>query len=498
MSYFFSRYKFYKSFRVPVLPEDKLSLNLYFTDTNLLIENISIKEVNLSHLSFVSDEKYKDNIELEVTISQKHILSTKKHQYKAKIIGSHANQELNKFVHVVEIIEETFSTFILEFIQSFKKSRLKKYLVHSSLENKEYDYEELSEIISLMKNGFHTLINDDEINFNSLLQNCTKFLKSSNASLYLINSSENKLERKHSTLVNPKIKSIDYRKGIPGIVFSSAELINIYKSKLISICPANEVTPESILAVPLFNRMKNVIGVLEFTDKSEGKRFNLNDETTISMLSIVFSSFFQMYNPVHSSSKLKVFNPGLNKKVQTIFEDETHKDTLTIIDKVKNKLESIVVNSNCKETLSLVAKEIIDTSQFHDWPLHEIDCTKSPIKFQHLENEAVLYLKEVSSLSKEDQSIILDLIERKNIWIISTYYGTQITNDKFSIDFHTAIAKHHINICHEKMEKELSLLISEFIKSQNELKSFDEKVKHFEEALELADKNDKLPNLTVA
>ena len=169
---------------------------------------------------------------------------------------------------------------------------------------------------------------------------------------------------------------------------------------------------------------------------------------------------------------------------------------MTIINKVKNKLESIIINSNCKETLSLIAHDIIETSQIHDWPIHEINCKESPIKLQQLENNSVLYLKEVSSLSNGDQAVILDLIDRKNIWIISTFYGTQFSNNSFTIDFQTAIAKHHINICHEKVEKELKVLITEIIKMQIDLSSFDEKVKNFEDALDMAEQNNRLSKLT--
>ena len=328
MSYFFSRYKFYKSFKIPILSEDKLSIEVEEMVDCEKYAKMIIKDVNLAYISIISDNKFNENDQVKLCISHKKLLKTKRYRFEASIIGSHMNHELNKYIIVIEVNNQEYSDFVLSFIEGFKKKRLKKYLMQSALENKEYDIEEISEIIALMKNGFHSLIKKDDINLNHLLDNCNKFLKSSDSSLYLINSSDNVLERKNTTIKMPSINKIDYRKGIPGIVFSSAELINIYKSKLISLCPANESAPESVLAAPIFNRHKKVIGVLEFINKNEGKRFDLNDEATISMLSLVFSSFFQLYNPVHSTSKIRTFNPSLNKENLKIIEDEMHKDTL--------------------------------------------------------------------------------------------------------------------------------------------------------------------------
>jgi hypothetical protein len=487
MSFFFTRYKFYKSFKVPIIPEDKLFIKFNNNAQSEVSTDMKVKDINLTYISILTDKKITENNKSKLTLSHKTLLISKQYHFEATIIGSHMNDQLNKYISVFEIDDNNYKDFVLSFIEGFKKKRLTKYLLKSSLEDKEFDIEEISEIISLMKNGFHTLIKTEDINYNTLLENCNDFLKSSDASFYLINSSDNMLERKFTTLNNPTVKHLDYRKGIPGIVFSSGELINIYKSKLISIYPSNDTVPESVLAAPIFNRHKNIIGVLEFINKKQGKRFDLSDEKTISMLSIVFSSFYQMYNPVNSSSKLKRFNPGLNKEIEKIFKGQKYRDTLSIIDKVKNKLESILINSTSSKSLDLLAKEIIETSQFHDWKVVLIDCREEKVRFKHVEDQSILYLKEISYLSKEHQDVILDLVERKNIWIISTYNGKVINTENLKPEFHTIIAKHHINVCHDSNELNLTSLLHTFISTQKELKTYDEKVKQFEQSLRFSD-----------
>lgn len=229
------------------------------------------------------------------------------------------------------------------------------YLLTSATQNKSVDFDEISETSVLLFDIYQSLVDGrGDLDITAILFKCADILNAENAKIFLIDVSTNTLKSQYSTSEQVNAESTDFRKGIAGKVFSNPETTNIYKTNLNEFTTENQL--KSVLAVPLFNRFKKVIGVLKFSNKKGQSRFTIHDESMANIFGGLLSNFFLYFNPVHSSSKLNHFNPGLkNNFINLLDMDEG--PTLQLIQKLKNSLENVIMNHESKETLEVILEE---------------------------------------------------------------------------------------------------------------------------------------------
>ena len=87
-----------------------------------------------------------------------------------------------------------------------------------------------------------------------------------------------------------------------------------------------------------------MVGVIEIINKRNQDRFTIEDEKTMKVLSLVFSSVFHKYNPISETSQIRRFSRPFNRK-HAIIGKTAHINSLrsTII-KVKDLESSVLIH----------------------------------------------------------------------------------------------------------------------------------------------------------
>src|SRR5690606_19858394 len=133
------------------------------------------------------------------------------------------------------------------------------------------------------------------------------------ASIFLINTETNELEAVAALGVDKELLKFDYRKGIPGSVFTTGVSLNIdtqsesarYSQELDKL---SGLETRSIICSPISNREDKIVGVIEVSNKRNEDRFTAEDEKTMKVLALILSSVFHHYNPMSEKSLIRRFS----------------------------------------------------------------------------------------------------------------------------------------------------------------------------------------------
>ncbi|MEX0798399.1 MAG: sigma 54-interacting transcriptional regulator, partial [Bacteriovoracaceae bacterium] len=153
----------------------------------------------------------------------------------------------------------------------------------------------------------------------NMLEEITRILNAQRASIFLINPQTNELEAVAALGIDKDLLKFDYRKGIAGSVFTTGVSLNI-DCKTDSVRFSEEIdsrtgfSTRSILCSPLSNREDKVVGVIEVLNKRNEDRFTLEDEKTMKVLGLIFSSVFHNYNPISEKSLIRRFSTPYDRE----------------------------------------------------------------------------------------------------------------------------------------------------------------------------------------
>ncbi|MCO4793016.1 MAG: GAF domain-containing protein [Bacteriovoracaceae bacterium] len=471
------KYKLFKSFRVNVLPEDKVVAKLQMKSIELVNVSVVIEDLNFEFISFSTSEKLpSDEVELEMSKPSKFFGQNKINVF-GNIILSRKNNSEGRHLYQYSLYvpkNDDYIHWIHSFVENFSKKRLNSYLLASSTRTRILDFDEMSETTALMLNTFKDMTNDlDDLKISDYLHTSLTRIDAKKGRIWLIDVSTNQLVCEFSTSQDEVELKIDYRKGVPGKVLSNPEVLNLYRPILEDSNSFEKV--ESSLAVPLYNRFHKVIGVLEFVDKTTEKRFSVNDESFANLLSIFFSSHFQFFNPVNSLSKMKKFYPGLKSNFLNLLDINKDKNTLHLIQKVKNNKENVVINHHSKEALEIVVNEMVVSSHFHDWEVVHFENSGSFDDLKNL-NQTIIIIDDAHNLDSNAQEKLVELIDENSTWVISLCAKDIIQREKFLPKFWTKFAKHHLNLQKAEVAKDPRSSFIELANSLKEIPTFNEKV----------------------
>ena len=468
-------YKLFKSFKLPLNPEDRVMGNISVPAGNISNLTVTIDELNFDFLTFSSSKKITHElINLEL---QRPKLFFKKDKVKVQgnitLTKRKQNQSLNKYQYTLYIENnDSFIIWVENFISQFSKKRLHSYLIASATRMKELDYDDISETVSLLINSFQDMVDEkDSSKITDNLQLYKEITDCEKARIWLYSPSSNTLCSKYSSENDEDEIKKDYREGIIGKVFSTGEIVNINRSLLLSALDEKSM---SVLAAPITNRFHKTVGVLELRTKNKNLRFSSNDELLIRMLSICFSAQFQMFNPVNAASKLQDFNPGQKKKM---FDGEniTNKSFIQIIQKVKSLKENILINYSSLESLNPILDELITSSHFHDWKKVHLSSKSDILNVVKNVKNTIIVLENVDKFSKVDQEYLVEFVDPNQTWVISTYSSADLDKTDFTMSFWNKFAKHHLNFRRNKSFETLDGPILELVKSIQNISSFEEK-----------------------
>ena len=287
-------------------------------------------------------------------------------------------------------------------------------------------------LLSLFKDI--TYFGDKDGFLETMLEEVVRILNATRASIFLINADSNELEAVSALGVPKDQLKFDYRLGIAGSVFTTGVALNIDTSRDNS--RFNEFFDKqfnfetrSIICYPIHNREDKIIGVIEVINKRNQDRFTIDDEKTMKVLALVFSSVYHNYDPMSESSQIRRFSKPFNRK-HAIIGKTSHINSLrnTIL-KVKDLDSSVLISGENGVGKALFAKIIHHEGQRGLKPFEVIDCggkdenllqanlwgtEENPSLLEKCQG-GTIFFKDISKLSMGDQKKLKQVFKNQSL-----------------------------------------------------------------------------------
>jgi two-component system response regulator HydG len=318
----FSEFKFYQSFRIPVEEADDLRFLVQIErnrGASEYIDDAKLIDISLTGFGFATSERL--SVGQELTIS----LQYRKHHIDltGKIVRAFSQSlDDQRIIYGVEVEEEKgISKFLEHYIMGFSSERLKDCLIDSAIKERYTKATDGFEVFSLLLSLFKdiTHFGDKEGFIESMLEEVIRILNAQRASLFLINPETNELEAVCALGIKKDQLKFDYRMGIAGSVFTTGVALNI--DTVHDSTRFNEgfdkkfgFETKSIICHPIHNREDKIIGVIEVLNKRNEDRFTIEDEKTMKVLSLIFSSVFYNFTPMSEKSSIRRFSGPIDRK----------------------------------------------------------------------------------------------------------------------------------------------------------------------------------------
>jgi Nif-specific regulatory protein len=378
----FSEFKFFQSFRVPVEKADNLRF-LVERDNELgkpvLIEDARLMDISVTGLGLATSERI--SVGTAITIS----LQFKKHHLdlSGKVVRAFCNAiEDVEMIYGVELeADDGVSRFLEQFILSFSPERLKECLIDSAVKERytkaSDGFEMFSLLLALFKDITH--FGDKEGFLDNMLEEVVRILNAQRASIFLINPESNELEAVAALGVDKGELKFDYRLGIAGSVFTTGVALNIDttsdKGRYNDVFDRKyQFETRSIICHPMHNREDKVIGVIEVINKRNQDRFSVEDEKTMKVLSLVFSSVFHNYNPMSEISQIRRFSTPFDRQHALIGKHPHVGSLRNSILKIKDLEGPVLLHGEAGVGKAQYARILHHEGQRGLRPFLEIDC----------------------------------------------------------------------------------------------------------------------------
>ncbi|WP_127717467.1 sigma 54-interacting transcriptional regulator [Halobacteriovorax sp. HLS] len=318
----FSEFKFYQSFRIPVEDADDLRFLCEKYDElgkASYISDAKLVDISVTGLGFSTRERISvgDEITISLQFKRQHL------DLSGKIVRAFSDSiEDDEIIYGLEIdAERELNKFLEVYVMSFSTDRLKECLIDSALKEKYTKASEGFEMFSLLLSLFKdiTYFGDKEGFLDTMLSEVVRILNAQRASIFLINPETNELEAIGALGVDKDKLKFDYRLGIAGSVFTTGVALNIDiqsdKSRFNDHFDKSfGYETKSIICHPIHNREDKIIGVIQILNKRNQDRFTVEDEKTMKVLALVFSSVFHGFNPMSETSQIRRFSTPFDRK----------------------------------------------------------------------------------------------------------------------------------------------------------------------------------------
>ena len=344
----FKEFKFFQSFRIPVESRDDVRCMFEFENEFGKFTNImdgKLQDVSITGLGFTTKEKIKVNSNVRVSIQYKR-LRVDVEGTVVRSFGYQPDQTNETIIYGVELDEEDYpqmKRFIQQYVMGFSPDRAKDCISTMATSERYKKATEGFEIFSLMLSLFKdiTAFGSQETFLNSMLEEISRILNAQRASIFLINPQTNELEAVAALGVDKAQLKFDYRRGIAGSVFTTGVPLNI-DAQTDKVRFSEEMDQKtgfetrSILCNPISNREDKVIGVIEVLNKRNQDRFTEEDEKTMKVLALIFSSVFHNYNPISERSLIRRFSTPYDREYAYIGKSPATNEIRKSIVKLKD------------------------------------------------------------------------------------------------------------------------------------------------------------------
>lgn len=513
----FSEFKFYQSFRVPVEEADELRFMIEQEDDigrMSYIDDAKLVDISVTGLGFKTKKRVSVGTEVSISLQFK-----KQHlDLTGSVVRAFSDSiEDEDIIYGVELDEERkLNKFLEQYIMSFSSERLKECLVDSAIKERytkaSDGFEMFSLLLSLFKDITH--FGDKEGFLDNMLEEVVRVMNAQRASIFLINPETNELEAVNALGVDKGNLKFDYRLGIAGSVFTTGVALNIDthndKTRFNGDFDKQfHFETKSIICHPIHNHEDKIIGVIEVINKRNQDRFTVEDEKTMKVLTLVFSSVFHKYNPMSESSQIRRFSTPFDREHALIGKTPHITQLRNSIIKTKDIDSPLLINGEVG-----VGKKLYATILHHEGKrglknIEYVSCNNPDP--QQLEkdlfgpNEAecklticqggTVVLTDVDKLSVSHQrrlyKVLMDhglpegrvSVDARVIATTTSDIGKLVDDGEFDPDFYAHLAKSHIFIEPlRRRQEDINLLVDYFLKMECKkqgllIKEFSQKAK---------------------
>ncbi|GEM_PF-4529154 len=420
-----NNFKFYRSFRVRSEMNDKIFLKISLIGENNIPRTLStdtrLVDFNLFSLSFKSSVQIPIGSKIKIEIFTKKIFNKWDLEVEGIVIRSfQENTEKRTYNYGVELIDQSEESelkyFITDYISGFSGKKLKDFLVKSSLSVREINVDdgvELFGLLTVLYREFSTA------NINDILDQCAQILHCEEVRVWKINVEKDKLENIYHDSNCTHIKDNSFNKGELGKCFTTSRCINTFLKEP-KEREEDKFTLENTLCLPLLNKERKCIGVLQFNNK-KGGQFSIADENMGNFLSLVVAKKFFNFVVKSKSTSIAHLNPEL--KDVFIYFGSTQKSSAIRSTLKKLKYGKTNVNIVGEKGLGkdFFAKYLSNNSE------KDIFNCEDPKQLNKIINETpqfsssqTLILKNIDKLSVDDQKSLYNWIQFQDCKFITT------------------------------------------------------------------------------
>lgn len=322
----FSEFKFFQSFRIPVEEADDLRFLVEKEDdlgNTVYVNDAKLLDISLTGLGFRTKERISVGTGVSISLQfKRHHLDLTGSIVRA-FSQSIGDEDL---IYGVELDpEKGINKFLEHYVHSFSVERLKNCLTDSAIKERytkaSDGFEMFSLLISLFKDITHFGDNEDFVA--NMLEEVVRLMNAERATVYLINPDNNELEAVCALGVDKETLKFDYRLGVAGSVFTTGAALNIDVNKDKSRFNEEfdkkfQYKTKSIICYPIHNREDKTVGVIQVLNKRNQDRFSVEDEKTMKVSALVFSSVFHGYNPISNKSQIRRFSTPYDREYAMI------------------------------------------------------------------------------------------------------------------------------------------------------------------------------------
>ncbi|ATH07699.1 hypothetical protein BIY24_06995 [Halobacteriovorax marinus] len=418
-------FKFYRSFRVRSEQNDKIFLRISLLHQNgnrqTLGQDTRLIDFNLFSLSFKSNIHIPIGTKVKIEIFTKKIFNKWDLEVEGFIIRSfQENSEEQTYNYGVELInqseESELKYFITDYIAGFSGKKLKDFLIKSSLSVREINVDDGVELFGLLNVLYKEFSRSD---ISSLLDECAHLLHCEEVRVWKINLEKDKLENIYHSSNCTHIKDNSFNKGELGKCFTTSRCINTFLKEP-KERDEDKFTLNNTLCLPLLNKERKCIGVLQFNNK-KGGQFSIIDENMGHFLSLVIAKRFLNYIVKSKSTSIAHLNPEL--KDSFIYFGSTQKSSAirTTLKKLKYGKTNVFIVGEKGLGKEFFAKYLSNNSEKDIFnckdPAHLEKILSSTSNFS---SEQTLIFKNIDSLSSSDQSRLYNWIQFQDCKFITT------------------------------------------------------------------------------
>jgi two-component system response regulator HydG len=312
-----------------------------------------LEDVSITGLGFITKQRISVDNNIRVSIQYKRLrIDIEGHIVRS--FGYQPDQTNETMIYGVELDEEDYpqmKRFIEQYVLGFSPDRARDCITTMAISERYKKATEGFEIFSLMLSLFKdiTAFGSQETFLKSMLEEISRILNAQRASIFLINPQSNELEAVAALGIDKEHLKFDYRKGIAGSVFTTGVPLNIdaQTDKVRFSHDMDKKTgfeTKSILCNPISNRDDKVIGVIEVLNRRNQDRFTEEDEKTMKVLALIFSSVFHNYNPISEKSLIRRFSTPYDREFAYIGKSASTNEIRRSIVKLKDIDSPLLIN----------------------------------------------------------------------------------------------------------------------------------------------------------